>query len=250
MNLRGWIVSGAVVVAAAVAVSSTAQPAGARSTSRTPPIEPVVVELFTAQGCSVCPDANQVVEALSEAPGVIALTYAVDYWDYLGWPDTFARPEFAQRQRGYQSAMRLRTIYTPQVVIDGRRQVSGAEGPAVQLAVDEEAARRVFPPQIEFRESGDHVGVGSGRSPAGGAEVWAVTYRPGPQAVEIGGGDNRGQTVRAVNVVSDLQKLGDWSGRPVLYALPADREDGESVAILVQAKGDRRILTAATDDAS
>ena len=249
MNVKGWIIGAALLLGGGVAVGSTAQPAGARSTVRTRPAEPVVVELFTAQGCSGCPDANRVVETLAGEPGVIALTYAVDYWDYLGWPDTFARPEFAQRQRGYQTAMRLRNVYTPQVVIDGRRQVSGAEGPAVLLAVAEEAARRVFPPQIEFRERGDRVGVGSGRAPVGGAEVWAVTYRPGPQSVEVGGGDNRGQTVRHVNVVRDLRKLGDWTGRPVLYALPADREVDESVAILVQAKGDRRILIAATDEA-
>jgi len=247
MNFRGWITVAAVLVAGAAAVGSTAQPAAASrpASTRATPSEPVVVELFTAQGCSGCPDANRVVEAIAGEPGVIALTYAVDYWDYLGWPDTFARPEFARRQRAYQTALRLRNVYTPQVVIDGRRQVSGAEGPAVQTAVDEEAVRRVFPPQIEFRETGDRVGVGSGRAPVGGAEVWAVVYRPGAQTVTVNGGDNRGRTVRHVNVVRTLTRLGDWTGRPVLFALPGSREAGESVVVMVQAKGDRRILTAA-----
>jgi len=247
MNFRGWITAAAVLVAGAAAVGSTAQPAAASrvASTRATPAEPVVVELFTAQGCSGCPDANRVVEAIAGEPGVIALTYAVDYWDYLGWPDTFARPEFARRQRAYQTALRLRNVYTPQVVIDGRRQVSGAEGPAVQTAVDEEAVRRVFPPQIEFRETGDRVGVGSGRAPVGGAEVWAVVYRPGPQTVTVNGGDNRGRTVRHVNVVRTLTRLGDWTGRPVLFDLPASREASESVVVMVQAKGDRRILTAA-----
>jgi len=247
MNFRGWITAAAVLVAGAAAVGSTAQPAAASrpASTRATPAEPVVVELFTAQGCSGCPDANRVVEAIAGEPGVIALTYAVDYWDYLGWPDTFARPEFARRQRAYQTALRLRNVYTPQVVIDGRRQVSGAEGPAVQTAVDEEAVRRVFPPQIEFRETGDRVGVGSGRAPVGGAEVWAVVYRPGAQTVTVNGGDNRGRTVRHVNVVRTLTRLGDWTGRPVLFALPGAREAGESVVVMVQAKGDRRILTAA-----
>lgn len=249
MNARGWIVAGAVLTAGAMAVGSTAQPAGARATARAVPAEPVVVELFTAQGCSGCPGANRMVETLAGEPGVIALTYAVDYWDYLGWPDTFARPEFAERQRAYQTALRLRSVYTPQIVIDGRRQISGARPPEVQLAVDEEAARRVFPPQIEFRASGERVGVGSGRAPAGGAEVWAVTYTSGPQMVEVGGGDNRGQTVRHVNVVRDLRRLGEWSGRPVLYALPGDRQPGEAVVVMVQAKADRRILTAASRQA-
>ena len=245
MKLRGVLIGAAVLIAGAAAVGSTAQPAGARPRVAAVRAEPVVVELFTAQGCAGCPDANRVVEGLSQEDGVIALTYAVDYWDYLGWPDTFARPEFAARQRAYLSALRLRNVYTPQIVIDGHRQVSASEPPAVQTAVDEEAARRVFPPQIEFRETGDRVGIGSGRPPAGGAEVWAVTYRPGSQVVAVNGGDNRGQSVRHVNVVSDLTKLGDWNGRPVLYALPNARPAGESVVVMVQAKTDRRIISAA-----
>jgi hypothetical protein len=186
-----------------------------------------------------------VVEALAEEPGVIALTYAVDYWDYLGWSDTFARPEFAQRQRAYQAAMRLRNVYTPQVVIDGRREVSGAEGEAVQTAVDEEAARRVFPPQIQFREGNNAVGVGSGRAPDGGAEVWAVSYRPGPQTVTVAGGDNRGRAVRQVNVVQSLTRLGEWTGRPILLDLPAATDPQDKVVVLVQGRASRRILTAA-----
>ena len=139
--------------------------------------------------------------------------------------------------------MRLRAVSTPQVVIDGRRQTA-ARPTDLQQAVDEEAARRIYPPQIEFRESGDRVGVGSGRAPVGGAEVVAVTYVPGPQTVDIAAGDNRGQTVRHVNVVRSVRILGEWNGRPALYVLPAAR-DAEAVAVLVQGKADRRILTAA-----
>ncbi|WP_395649485.1 DUF1223 domain-containing protein [Brevundimonas sp.] len=246
MSFKGWIIAGAVLAAGAVSVGTSAQPVTpGRPPVRATPAEPVVVELFTAQGCSGCPAANRVVEALAQEPGVIALTYAVDYWDYLGWPDTFARPEFAQRQRAYLQAMQLRGVYTPQVIIDGRRQLSGARRADVQQAVDQEAERRVFPPQIEFREAGDRVGVGSGTAPEGGAEVWAVTYRPGPQSVTVNGGDNRGRVVRHVNVVRSLSRLGAWTGRPVLYDLP-EAEAGEAVAVLVQARADRRILTAAT----
>ena len=247
MRRLGWIIPAATVTVVLLAAGADAQPRGVRTArSAPPPPEPVVVELFTAQGCAGCPEANARFEAVADEPGVIALTWAVDYWDYLGWSDTFARPEFAQRQRAYLAAMRLRGVYTPQVIIDGRRQMTGARAADVQLAVDEEAARRVFPPQVEFREDGDRVGIGSGRAPAGGAEVWAVTYRPGPQTVTVRRGDNRGQTVRHVNVVSGLRRLGSWSGRPVLFALPASRDADESVAVVVQARSDRRILTAAT----
>lgn len=245
MRTRGWIIPAAALAAALVAAGSSAQPSGAVAARREVPAEPVVVELFTAQGCAGCPEANTRVEALAERPGVIALTYSVDYWDYLGWADTFARPEFAQRQRAYRRPLKLRAVGTPQVVIDGRRQVPGAQEEALKAAVEEEAARRVFPPEIEFRETGDRVGVGSGRAPTGGAEVVAVIYKPGLQTVEIERGDNRGQTVRQVNVVRAVRSLGRWTGRPALYDLPAGVGDDEAVAVLVQARGDRRILNAA-----
>ena len=103
----------------------------------------------------------------------------------------------------------------------------------------------MFPPEIEFRETGDRVGVGSGRAPAGGAEVVAVIYKPGPQSVEIGAGDNRGRTVRQVNVVRAVEVLGGWTGRPGLYRLPADVSEDEAIAVLVQTRADRRILNGA-----
>ena len=192
MNARGFIIAGFAALGLLGAVGSTAQPAGARPVRLSETTaEPVVVELFTAQGCSGCPAANQVVEGLAEEPGVIALTYAVDYWDYLGWPDTFAKPEFAQRQRAYQTAMRLRNVYTPQVVIDGRRQVSGAQGEAVQVAVNEEAARRIFPPQVQFRESGDAVveprqdeAESAALAGTGDDHVLAVPLRPRREVVD------------------------------------------------------------------
>src|SRR5690606_16949054 len=238
MRTRGWIIPAAVLVAASVAAGSSAQPAGPRASAGEVRPEPVVIELFTAQGCTGCPEANTRIEALADQPGVIALTYAVDYWDYLGWEDTFARPEFAQRQRAYRRPLKLRAVGTPQVVIDGRRQVAGAGEEALKVAVEEEALRRVFPPEIEFREAGDRVGVGSGRAPDGGAEVVAVVYRPGPQTVEIGSGDNRGQTVRQINVVRSVRSLGAWTGRPALYVLPEGLDRGEAVAVLVQARAD------------
>lgn len=242
---RGWITPVAAGAAAFFAAGSAAQPSPARA-SRDTPQEPVVVELFTAQGCAGCPQANAHLEAVAAEPGVIALTYAVDYWDWQGWKDTFAKPEFAQRQRAYARPLRQRAVSTPQVVIDGRRALPGAREAALQIAIDEEAERRVFPPEIEFRESGDRVGVGSGRAPEGGAEVVAVVFTPGPQTVRIRGGDNRGQSVRHMNVVKSVRSLGDWTGQPALYSLAgAGQDEGQAVAILVQAKGDRRILNGA-----
>ena len=126
----------AALAAGLLAAASVAQPSAVRRAPVAAPPEPVIVELFTAQGCAGCAEANARVEAVANEPGVIALTYAVDYWDYLGWPDTFARPEFAQRQRDYRRPLRLRDVSTPQVVIDGRRQVAGGPGNALHTAID------------------------------------------------------------------------------------------------------------------
>ncbi len=243
MTARGSIRFG--MIAATVAGVGLLTAAAAPPRERDATVQPVVVELFTAQGCSGCPDANRTLEAVANAPGVIALTYGVGYWDYLGWSDTFAKPEFAARQQAYRQALKLRNVSTPQVVIDGRRQVSGARSPELQAAIDAEAAARLHPPEIEFRETGDRVGVGSGRPPRGGAEILAVIYQPGLQTVEVRQGDNRGQQVRHVNVVREVRRLGDWSGRPVLFALPGDSSSEDNVVVLVQAKVDRRILSAA-----
>jgi hypothetical protein len=249
MNLRGWM-TGAAVVAAGLAAAggalpSEAQPSRVHPVARTVRAEPVVLELFTAQGCAGCPDADRMVEEVADAPGVIVLTYGVDYWDYLGWPDTFARPEFAERQHAYRQALQLRSVSTPQVVIDGHRQVSGTRPPELRQAIDEESSRRIFPPEIEFRADGDRVGVGSGRPPRGGADVVAVTYTPGLQSVVIDRGDNRGQTVHQLNVVRDVTRLGDWTGRSTLFDLPPVLEDGDAVVVMIQARSDHRILTAA-----
>ena len=245
------MLAAAVTACAFASAAVTAQPTNGRAShaprrvAQSAPAAPVVVELFTAQGCAACVEANAVVERAAAEPGVVALTYGVDYWDYLGWNDTFARPKFAERQRAYRSALRLRGVSTPEVVIDGRRQVSGARGAELEAAIGEEADRHVWPPQIEFRETGDRVGVGSGRLPVGGAEVLAVTYTPGAQVVQVRAGENRGQAVRHVNVVRDVKRLGDWTGPPVLYAQPADSASEDNVVVLVQSKLDRRILSAA-----
>lgn len=210
---------------------------------------PVVVELFTAQGCSGCPDANQIVERATRDPKVIVLTYGVDYWDYLGWSDTFARPEFTDRQKSYRGTTGQRSVSTPQVIIDGTRQLVPRDTPELENALVRPARPNLPVPDIEFRETGDRVAIGSGPLPAGGAEVVAVRYSPGIQTVEVRSGDNRGRTVRHINVVKEIRYLGEWRGQPSLYNLPAELSghtlSDDAVIVLLQSKQDRQILTAA-----
>ena len=203
---------------------------------------PVVVELFTAQGCSSCGKANQVVADLADDKGVLALTYSVDYWDYLGWSDTFAKPAFAARQRAYAQKFSLRDVPTPQVVVGGRQQASGAKAEAVETLVKDAAKAPSNAPDMEFIGGDQRVAVGSGPAPRGGGEVWLVRYDPREQDIAVKRGDNRGQTLVHRNVVRELVRLGPWSGRPKLYRLPESKDDALKTVIIVQgAKGGRVI---------
>ena len=199
---------------------------------------PVVVELFTAQGCSSCGKANGYITELAERPNIIALTWPVDYWDYLGWKDTFAKPEFTDRQRAYERRLGVRDVYTPQVVVDGAAQASGVKLETVEKLIHEARRAPYDPPDMKVLSNGK-VAVGSGRTPRGGGDVWLVRYDPREQEVEVKAGDARGQVVPHRNVVRQIARLGPWNGRPVLYRAPSPSEDGLETVILVQAKGGR-----------
>lgn len=215
----------------------------AASAAAAAPREPVVLELFTAQGCGECPAANELVLDLSGREDVIALTWPVDYWDYLGWKDPDARAEFGRRQRDYQAAFKLRDVFTPQVVLDGAVQLSGDDQAAVVAAVEDRSETRDYPPDMEFLP-GSRVAVGTGRVPRGGAEVWLVRYDPDTSVSEVTRGDNRGKTVRQGNVVRELVKLGPWRGKSRVYRLP-DGGEGLETVVLVQSARTGRILAAA-----
>ncbi|HEX5262204.1 MAG TPA: DUF1223 domain-containing protein [Phenylobacterium sp.] len=204
---------------------------------------PVVVELFTAQGCASCGEANAHVAKLADKPGVLALTFSVDYWDYLGWADTFAKPEFADRQKAYVAKLELREPYTPQVVVDGAAQAPGSKTDKVDKLVAEAAKASRNPPAIEF--GSERVYVGSARSPKGGGEVWLIRYDPREQDVAVKAGDNKGQTIPHRNVVREVTRLGGWRGRPVAFRLPAEPEEGLKSVVLVQAGHGGRVLAAA-----
>lgn len=207
---------------------------------------PVVVELFTAQGCASCGEANANLAKMAQRDGVLALTFPVDYWDYLGWSDTFAKPEFAARQKAYVARLELREPYTPQVVVDGRAQAGGLQNDKVERLVSQAAKGPHDPPDMAFIGP-RRVDVGSGRVPRGGAEVWLVRYDPREQDVVVKKGDNRGQTVVHRNVVREIKRLGPWRGRPTAYRLPA-AEDGLASAVLVQGAEGGGIIAVALKD--
>jgi hypothetical protein len=209
---------------------------------------PVVVELYTAQGCASCGEANAHVAKLADRPGVLPLTFSVDYWDYLGWPDTFAKPEFAERQKAYVARLGLREPYTPQVVVDGAAQAAGSKTDKVDALVAEAAKARRNPADIHFVND-KRVYVGSARAPKGGGEVWLIRYDPREQDVAVKSGDNKGQTIPEKNVVRELIRLGSWRGKPVAFRLPPASEEGLRTAVVLQAGRGGRVLAAAEPEA-
>jgi hypothetical protein len=197
---------------------------------------PVVVELYTAQGCASCGAASAHAGDLTKEKGDLVLTFNVDYWDYLGWKDTFAKPEFADRQRAYAASLNVAEVYTPQVIVDGQDETAGVKTTDVDRLVREARRLPADPPQMRFR--GERIAVGSGRAPKGGAEVWLVRFDPREQDIEVKDGDNRGHTVVERNVVVQLERLGAWRGHPLLLSLPAAPSSGLKTVVLVQgAKG-------------
>lgn len=206
------------------------------------PKTPVVVELYTAQGCASCGEANAFVGKLADRPGVLPLTFSVDYWDYLGWADTFAKPEFADRQKAYVAKLALREPYTPQVVIDGLAEAPGSKTARVDKLVKDAAKAVKSPPDIHF--VGARVYVGTARAPRGGGDVWLVRYDPRAQDVAVKAGDNKGQTIAEKNVVREVTRLGAWRGQPTAFKLPASSEDGLKTVVIVQGAKGGRVLGA------
>jgi hypothetical protein len=203
-----------------------------------------VVELFTSQGCSSCAPADAVLAELAKDPEVVALSFAVDYWDYLGWKDTFARPEFTKRQKAYAEGRGDRAIYTPQVVINGREHMVGSDEAGIRAAIGETSGPGLgLTVDVEARIEGDRivVEVAAGQKPAGmKAAVWIASYRQ-PETVSIDGGENAGSAITYVNIVDHWQVLGMWDGEPMRVDLPlsdivSDRTAG--CAVILQSKRD------------
>ena len=204
---------------------------------------PVVVELFTSQGCASCLDANSLIQDLGDKADVIGLTFAVDYWDYLGWSDSFAKPSFTDRQKAYMRRLGAGQVYTPQVVVGGSAQAAGTKRDKIDRLIASAKRRPQVSPHLNLIHS-KRISVGLGPVPKGGAEVWLVSYAPEPQATEVKRGENRGKTVTYGHAVRDLVRLGNWQGKAKTFALPKTEEDGLERLVLVQGKAGGRILAA------
>src|ERR1700688_1206183 len=175
---------------------------------------PTVIELFQSQGCSSCPPAEASVGAVSGRSDVLALSFEVDYWDRLGWKDTFSKAAWTARQYAYARAMGQDGVYTPQVVVNGRVEGDGLE-PGALAGLMSRGDRGAGGPSVGF--SGGAVTVGRGASPAGGADVWLARYIPHTVEVTIPHGENAGHTLPYKDVVREMVLLGHWRGEAATF---------------------------------
>ena len=203
---------------------------------------PTVVELFQSQGCSSCPPANANLLAVADRPDVLALSFGVTYWDNLGWKDTFARDQFTQRQWDYARGLGHRGVFTPQVVVDGRRDGVGAN-PADFAGLIRNGARSQLGPQVSVAPA--EVSIAATTPPPKPADVWLVRYDPRVEQVAIRRGENAGRTLPHRNVVKQLTRLGAWTGAATRYPLPPAADPALKTAILVQLPAGGPILAAA-----
>lgn len=186
--------------------------------------DPVVVELFTSQGCSSCPPADEMLGELAERGDVIALSLHVDYWDWIGWADTFADPAHTARQRAYAAAAGSTVVYTPQFVIGGATQIAGPRGMKLMEAV-----------RAHQDATGDVLGVDdAGRLTLAetGAPARLILATVLPEAeVAIGRGENAGRVFRYHRIVRDWQVLGEWDGAAGTMTLPEAPEGLQRVVL-------------------
>jgi hypothetical protein len=200
---------------------------------------PVVVELYQSQGCSSCPPADLNVNALADRPDVLALSFAVTYWDQLGWKDTFARDAFTARQYDYAKGFKRSQVATPQVVINGRSDLVGNNRAQLDAAI----AKAAPLPGPALTVSAGKVSIAASAAPAE-ADVWLVRYDPRVQQVAVRRGENAGKTLPHRNIVKELVRLGAWTGKSATFALPAASDPNLKTAILVQARRGGPILAA------
>ncbi len=200
---------------------------------------PVVVELFTSQGCSSCPPADKLLGELAKRSDVIALGFHITYWDNTAWRDPFSLPESTQRQIAYDRHLTGGQVYTPQMVIDGITDVTGSDREAVLAAIA--AAKPLEAALVSFAPDRRSVAIGAGTAASGGT-VLLVRYAVS-RTTHVGGGENTGRTATDFNGVEQLQTLGAWDGKTVNYQIDPPGE-GEGIAVLVQAP-DKRLLGAA-----
>jgi hypothetical protein len=220
------------LIAVLLAAAATPAVAGAVKTS-----PKAVLELFTSQGCSSCPPADALLKSIEDRPDIIALAYHVDYWDYIGWTDTFGAKANTDRQRAYAAAWNSSQIYTPELVINGMKNVVGSRQSDVEGAI----SQATLPVPVALSADGDNMlNVDIAPRPGQqGASVWLVTYI-GKAEVDVERGENAGHTLDYTQVVTGRHILGMWDPQSGAHLkLPLDEvltAPSDGAVILLQSE--------------
>jgi hypothetical protein len=204
----------------------------------------VVIELFTSQGCSSCPPADELLSQLAARDDVLPLALHVDYWDYIGWADSFASPAFTARQKAYARAAGSRTVYTPQMVVSGTDHLVGTREMELGALIEVHGARPE-PVLLTLRRNGSGIDIRA-EAPAPlprPVVVQVVRYVPA-RTVEILRGENAGRTITYSNIVTEWREVGRWTGEAPLV-LTAEAPGDEPSAVILQEDGPGAVLAAA-----
>ena len=203
----------------------------------------VVVELYTSQGCSSCPPADAYLARLAEQPGLMPLALHVDYWDYIGWADSFAQAKFTDRQRAYAAASGSRTIYTPQMVVNGVDLAVGSDEALVngQIRRHQKASAVVT---LQVTRAGSSLAItAQSLAPLSGPLRVQLVHSIPSETGAIARGENAGKPVLYRNVVTSWQQIGSWSGAGDLE-LKVPAAGAGPVVVIVQTDGAGPILAA------
>lgn len=213
-----------------------------------------VVELFTSQGCPLCPTADAFLGKLAQRDDVLALSFHVGYWDYIGWPDPFAQPAYTRRQENYLELFNLPYVFTPQMVVDGRIQASGNKKDEILQGI--ESARGMDRERIGVeltRISANQVRIRIPMEDAvyrGEAEIVLIRFDEKKETV-VTSGENAGKTLVNFNVVREMRPVADWNGEAVDMVqrlADLDAPGGDFCAVIIQERAQGRILGAAFVD--
>lgn len=229
---RSLLTGGATIAGAALLVGRR-DTAMARETSS----GPWAIELFTSQGCSSCPPADRQLGTFARRIDIVALSFHVDYWDYIGWKDRFAAKPMTERQRVYARVLKQRYVYTPEMVVDGIVHdpgTSGASIDAMLATAAQRAVRRATPDLARPANGPLTIKLAPFKLDNGPADVLLAVYDR-RRSTPVHAGENDGRTIENFNVVRHLEHVGRWDGSDAHWQVPADRFTPEQgLAVLVQ----------------
>jgi hypothetical protein len=233
---RSWISRRrAVLVGAAAAAGATIAPR--LSQARTAPEGPWAVELFTSQGCSSCPPADAYLGSLAKRPDIVALSFHIDYWDYIGWRDPFASRATTDRQRAYARVLKQRYVYTPEMVVDGIGHDTGRERAAIEALLVEAQRRSPVRATPELSRAVDGpLTVRLAAFPLDGklADVTLAIYDR-RHSTPVASGENQGRMLDNFNTVRRLEVLARWDGSAASWTVDSSRlQPGQGAAVIVQ----------------